>query len=339
MMPALMKTDCLGLPSLGQSCFVLGALLCSMGCTTTPPVVEPVQAVPCESSRRKSEDSTPTELAKTPPVPSNAPRPFGLKGTEVLALSSQQTGRDYELAIRLPVSFKTDQAKTYPVLYLLDAQWNFELLNRITSSLEYDQVIPETLVVGITYAGEEPDYGALRMQDFLPTEATAFDGQVGGGEARQFLTFLEESVIPFVEGRYRVDTTHRILSGASYGGLFVLYALFEKPGLFSGYFSMSPAVNWDSAWIFKREEAFRAQHAQLDTKLWLSVGSVEWDGYVASNRAFFTQVKASKYNELLLTTRVIEGERHAGNLPEAHTRSLRFYFDDWLKAQSAETKK
>jgi predicted alpha/beta superfamily hydrolase len=237
--------------------------------------------------------------------------------------------------LRLPDSFTTEREKRYPTLYLLDAQWNFELLHRIVSSLVFDQAIPEVLVVGITYAGESPDYDALRRQDYLPTTATAYDGKISGGDARQFLEFLEKSVIPMAERDYRADPETRILSGASYGGLFVLYALFDQPNLFNGYFAMSPSVSWDDRRIFQQEQAFRQRSVPVDAHIWLSVGSAEWPEYVEANQQFFGQMKNGDYRDAHLVTRLIEGEAHAGNLPEAHTRSLRFFFEDWLEEQKA----
>jgi hypothetical protein len=41
---------------------------------------------------------------------------------------------------------------------------------------------------------------------------------------------------------YRVDPALRVLTGGSLGGLFVLYAMFSDPGLFSAYLSDYPAV-------------------------------------------------------------------------------------------------
>ncbi len=184
-------------------------------------------------------------------------------------------------------------------------------------------------------SGESPDYDALRREDFLPTKARAYDGKLSGGGAAQFHDFIEDEVIPLAEREYRADPSVRILSGASYGGLFVLYSLFEHQGLFSGYLALSPAVSWDERWIFGREEAFFQRSSVLSSKVWLSVGSAEWAGYVADNQAFFEQMLGHHYSGQPLTIRAIEGEAHAGNLPEAHTRSLRFFFREWLQNKGA----
>jgi hypothetical protein len=294
-----------------------------LACSQPKPVPEAAESVAAGPASE-------AQVAAPAPV-----RRFELDGSEVRTLSSPETGRDYLIVVRPPASFKTEPEKRYPVLYLLDAQWNFELLNRIVSSLVFDQAIPEVLVVGITYTGDSPDYDTLRRHDLIPTQAVAYDGKVSGGGAKQFLEFLEKRVIPMAETEYRAAPGTRILSGASYGGLFVLYALFEKPGLFNGYFSMSPAVVWDDRWIFAREQASRELGKSFEADVWMSVGSAEWPNYVAANQEFFQQMEQARRPGTRIMTRTIEGEGHAGNLPEAHTRSLRFFFEHWRAAQSA----
>lgn len=263
-------------------------------------------------------------------------RRFELAQSEVRTVHSPETGRDYAVAVRVPDSFANEPEKKYPVLFVLDGQWNFELLHRIVNNLVFDEAIPEMIVVGVAPGGEKPNYDLLRREDFLPTRAVAFDGKTSGGDAPEFLRFIAETLIPLTEREYRADPEQRLLSGASYGGLFVLYALFEKPELFDAYFAMSPAVTWDNRWAFEREQAFRAATTRIDAHVWLSVGSNEWPKYVEANRAFFEQFEQRRYAGMRLEVRTIEGEGHAGNLPEAHTRSLRFYFEEWAKAKRAK---
>jgi predicted alpha/beta superfamily hydrolase len=252
--------------------------------------------------------------------------------SEVISLSSKETGRDYELLVGLPPSFTSHPTRTYPVLYLLDGQWDFALLQTLAGGLRYDEVAPEFLIVGITYGGNDPDYGVLRAEDYIPTRARARDGKLMGGDAGKFLSFLEDKVLPLVEKKYRGDPSQRTLSGASFGGLFTLFALFERPELFQSYLALSPAVGWDDEWIFKRERAFNDEHVALKRRVWLSVGDQEWPGFFEENQRFIAQFQKSGYQDLQLSVRIIEGERHAGNKPEAYNRAIRFVFSDWTKA-------
>jgi uncharacterized protein len=276
----------------------------------------------------KAESATPASVVTSSvadaPASSPAYPELLLPGTQVRALSSPLTGKQHRLLIALPPSFKSDPARRYPVVYVLDGQWDFPLVATLSGGLRFDEVAPELLIVGLSWGGENPNYDALRADDYLPTRAKGRDGVEKGGGAPRFLTFLEQDVLPLIEHDYRADPERRVLMGSSNGGLFTLYTLFEKPALFWAYAAVSPNVGWDNQAIFERERAFRASHPSLERRLWLSSGSAEWTDYLARERGFFKQLAASQYRGLALQVYDVPGERHAGVKPEAFNRALRF---------------
>jgi len=316
------------------------------GCAPKAPAGAPPKPCPCqdppaeqatsEQAKAQPAPEAPPPLAppvEQPPAPTGpAPDQVTLEHTEIVRLDSAETGRSYELWIALPPSFEKEPARRYPTLYLLDGQWDFTLVRALAGGLLFDQVAPEFLIVGITYGGEHPNYGVLRAEDYIPTRATA-EGEKApkGGDAKKFLSFIETRVLPLVEERYRADPKGRILSGASFGGLFTLFALFEKPDLFQTYLALSPAVAWDSRYLFKREAEFHRTHPSLDRRVWLSVGTDEWPRFSTDGRAFFQQFEGRHYQGATVRVRLIEGERHAGNKPEAYNRALRFAFEGFAK--------
>jgi predicted alpha/beta superfamily hydrolase len=263
-----------------------------------------------------------------------SPRRLVLDDTELFELHSPATGKDYELIVGLPPSYASERSRRYPVLYVLDGQWDFTLVHSLMGGLRFDRRVPELVVVGLSYGGERPAYDTLRADDYAPTRChpTYADGPRGGGGPR-FLSLLAETILPLIESRYRVDPARRLLSGSSLGGLFALYALFERPELFESVIAISPSASWDERWLFARERAFRAAHGALHKRLWLGVGEHEWPHFTASCRDFFMQMEASEYEGLALKTCVIAGERHSSVKPEAYNRGLRFVFEPWSAAQ------
>jgi predicted alpha/beta superfamily hydrolase len=248
-----------------------------------------------------------------------------IKGSEIRTLKSKETGRDYDLYIRVPGDLKS--GKKYPVLYLLDGQWDFKLLDSIHGGLFYDKFIPEMVIVGITYSGENPNYDSLRAMDYTPTNVKSVSGS---GDAPKFHSFLKNKIIPFVEKNYNGDPSKRVLMGSSYGGLFTLYAMFADPELFYGYVAAAPAVTFNNNFSFKQEKEFFEKKKNLPVRLAISVGGVEDLAEPVKN--FMNVLKKRSYKDLELDTRVIEGERHAGNKPEAYNRGLRFIFNDFDKS-------
>lgn len=243
-----------------------------------------------------------------------------IPGAHIRTLKSKDTGRTYDLYFQLP---DLKNGKRYPVLFVLDGQWDFKLLDSVYGGLHYDKFVPEMIIVGITYSGNNPNYDQLRAMDYTPT---AVKTVTGSGDAAKFLEFLKKDVFPFVEKDYQADASKRILMGSSYGGLFTLYAMFTEPQLFYGYVAAAPAVSFDDGFSFKQEKKFAEVNKNLPVRLSISVGGVE--ELAPSVKAFMDVLKSRAYNGLRLDTRVIEGERHAGNKPEAYNRGLRFMFND-----------
>lgn len=260
---------------------------------------------------------------------SETPRPLVLADTELHALRSELTGKEHELIVGLPASYASEPDRRYPVLYVLDAQWDFTLVHAVLGGLRYDQRAPELIVVGLSYGGQRPRYDELRGDDYTPTQSQpSYTSEPFGGGGPRFLSLLEHTIVPLIEGRYRASA-ERVLAGSSLGGLFALFTLLERPALFRSVIAISPAVGWDERWLFTRERAFREQNAELAARLWLGVGEHEWPHFTAACRDFFAQLEASAYADLALATRVIAGERHSSVKPEAFNRGLRFVFEPW----------
>jgi hypothetical protein len=246
-----------------------------------------------------------------------------IAGSELRTMKSTSTGRDYDLYIHIPSDYGKNTAKKYPVLYILDGQWDFKLMDSVLGGLVYDKFGPEIIMVGITYSGENPDYNSLRAMDLTPT---AVPQVKGSGDAPKFLKFLKTEVAPFIETNYRADPSRRMLQGSSYAGLFTLYAMFSEPEFFSGYISASPAVPYDDRYAFKQEAEHARTHKALPVKLFLAVG--EQEELAAPVLEFMQTLRFRKYQGLKLETRVIAGEGHASNKPELFNRGLKFLFSD-----------
>ena len=256
-----------------------------------------------------------------PSTPGSALPEVTLPGSEVRQLKSSETGRNYDIYIRLPDDYEKDGKKNYPVLYLLDGQWDFKLLDSIYGGLYYDKFVPEMIIVGITYSGANPDYESLRAMDYTPFHDTYVQGS---GDAPKFLAFLKKELFPLIESNYRVDISRRVLMGHSFGGTFTLYALFTEPELFSGYVAGSPPVVLGNNFAFKQEAEYASSHQDLPVRLFLFVGSEEELAYPVEQ--FMKTLRDRNYPSLEMETRTLEGERHAGVKPEGFNRGLRYIF-------------
>ncbi len=270
-----------------------------------------------------------------------AKQPLVLHGTELHSLKSAITGRNYQLYIGYPDSYRDHPERRYPVVYMTDAYWGFVKTYSLGSSLWYDRATPEYIVVGIGYVGDNIDYGRERMFELSPsvqnygwTAGMAENGTPMGG-SRLFLDAIRDEIIPYVEGNTRADPSFRVMAGSSMGGLFSLFCMYEEPGLFQGIISSSPAINWDHRWIFRRESELRNRAIGNDEKgtysvpsrLFMCVGGNEWKEFTGDIRAFDEIIKSRGYADFAYEFRILEGEHHGGGVAEAFNRGLRFVFE------------
>lgn len=253
-------------------------------------------------------------------------RHYTLTNTHYIQLTSELTKRNHELIISLPGSYYNSPDKHYPVLYFLDAYWDTPLLNSIHGQLVWDAMIPELIMVGFSYPGENPNYDVLRACDFTPTRENP--ANPFSGDAPKFLKFIETVVIPRIETDYRADKNERALSGSSLGGLFTLYAMYERPTLFKRFIAISPHTGWDKQYLFKRDDSFAANNKSLPVRLFLTQGSEEYPLFRDPIIAFQQKIAERHYQDFALLNYTIEGEDHSGTKSEGYSRGLRWVFKD-----------
>lgn len=250
--------------------------------------------------------------------------PHVIGNSELRVLPRTAAGRQYQLSVGLPASYANQPERRYPVVYVTDGYWDFQKLDAIRGSLVFDKVVPEFIIVGLGYAGSDLNYGQLRSWELAPV---AMDGNPNTGHAAEFLQTIEADIIPFIEREYRADPEHRVLAGASLGGLFTLYSMYAKPDLFTAWIAVTPAVVLGNDWLLEQEAKFAAAGGVLKGRLHVSLGENEGVGFISGILRYNARVQSRRYPDLAYSFRIVDGERHAGMQLEAYTRGLRFVFE------------
>ena len=245
-----------------------------------------------------------------------------IPGSEVRKLTSSiVSGQEYELQILLPGGYKTSN-KNYPVIYLMDSQWDFPLVKSLYGQHYYDGFIPELIVVGVTWGGVNPNADSLRARDYTPTRDARLP-QSGGAD--KFLSFMKEELFPFIEKNYKADNNNRTLMGCSLGGLFTLYTLFTQPDLFTGYAAASPAVGWDREVLYKYEKEFAGRKLSKPVRVYMTIGDVERSR--PSYERFATQMTGRNYASVALRSKILENTGHSGTKNETFGRGMQYVFE------------
>jgi uncharacterized protein len=146
---------------------------------------------------------------------------------------SETLNEKREILIYLPDGYNRTAAK-YPVLFLLDGNTHFIYTSGIVSFLSANGVMPQIIVVGIPNTD--------RNKDFTPTKT---EDTPNSGSADNFIRFLKEELIPYINQNYRTEN-FRILFGHSLTAMFSIYTLLSSHDLFNGYISASPYLMYDN---------------------------------------------------------------------------------------------
>lgn len=264
----------------------------------------------------------------------SAAPPVTLPNTHVHVLQSLVNGRAYLIQVALPSAYtnaRPGDLARYPTLYLLDGVSDFPLLFANLQFAAMHQAT-RTILVGVAAADSQAKWRDL---DYTPPltaadseyfKRKAFPPPLVGG-APQFLRVLKEEVIPLVDRLYPTSGD-RGIEGVSFGGLFVAYAMFEEPDLFTRYAMISPSLwyPWgrEKGTILAREPDFAKRHPRLQKTVYVSVGSEEVPDMTAVTWQFVRQLCSSisngYYKGLDLGAETLSGQPHGS--PTARVRAF-----------------
>jgi predicted alpha/beta superfamily hydrolase len=216
---------------------------------------------------------------------------------------------------------------------------------------------PSGLIVAIGYPiSEDSDklFDSRRSRDLTPPSKGCKPEE---GGANDFLGFITQNVRPFIYKRlnsvYGAIPGKEALYGHSYGGLFALHALFQKPGLFDFFIASSPSIWWNNKSILEEEEEFRRRvsGSQLpESCLMLFVGGDEQDprrkrwesgeeyndrqsrhlerGMVTNAIEMYNRLKACRGLHRL-SFHEYSGEDHGTVIACSLSQGLTTFFEDW----------
>jgi len=248
--------------------------------------------------------------------------PVDIPGSEIRKITSSiVSGQEYELQILLPGGYKTSEKK-YPVVYLMDSQWDFPLVKCIYGEHYYDDFIPEMIIVGVTWGGVNPNPDSLRARDYTPTNEKRLP-QSGGAD--KFLSFMKKELFPFIETNYKASPENTTLMGCSLGGLITLYAWLTHTDMFTGYAAASPAVGWGNEILYQYEKEFATKKITTPVRVYMTVGDVERGLPTFEKMADYFINK--HYQNVSIRSMVLENTGHSGTKGETFARGLQYVFE------------
>lgn len=166
--------------------------------------------------------------------------------------------RSYQ--VFLPLSYHSTTKNNYPVVYIMDGDYNFHFATGLIEFLSSTSgSIPEMIVVGIS------DQGMEKYRDYCRPSNTGAEG----GHADEFMLFLEKELIPLIKKNYRASQ-YETLVGHSMGGLFVTNAFLTRPEIFDCHIAIDASLWWNNFEIISRADSIYESKKELSSMLYMS---------------------------------------------------------------------
>lgn len=143
----------------------------------------------------------------------------------VINLQSDILEQPRTIKIRLPEGYSQNQK--YPVLYITDANYNFEVASFYLSQLIKSNTVPKCILVGVTQQN--------RYEELDP-----FWSETG----KQFKDFLFKELVPHINATYSTSGFNAII-GHSDGAEYNHFLMIQKDNPFRGFVNMSENLNAD----------------------------------------------------------------------------------------------
>ncbi len=238
------------------------------------------------------------------------------------SLYSKILNESRKIYIQLPASYNPDKNHKYPVVFILDGEIFLPAVNEVQNYYS-GGFTPEMVLVGISNDKN-------RIRDLTTSTITTKYGMpfnAENGEAADFINFIGKELIPFIENKYPV-TNNRTLVGHSYGGLFAIYTLINRPDLFCNILAIDPSLDWDNQKLLKEAQKLLPDQKYENKSLFMSLSgqlhmqnskvtidnvmqdTTEFTLFARSNIAFSNVVRKNSKNGLVFDWKFYPRDLH-----------------------------
>ena len=193
-------------------------------------------------------------------------KPFVLGSIE--ELESKILGENRILNIYLPEGYIPNDTTRYPVVYLLDGSADEDFIHTVGlfqfNTFSWIDRVPKSIVVGIATVDRRRDF---TFPSTIESEKKTFPTT---GHSDKFISFLEEELKPFINNKYKTNSS-AMLIGQSLGGLLASEILLKRPEMFNKYLIISPSIWWDNGSLLNQSNQVIEKLSQK-TDVYIGVG-------------------------------------------------------------------
>jgi hypothetical protein len=240
--------------------------------------------------------------------PGLAQKPIVIGVTE--EIQSTVLNEKRSVNIYLPEGYNEKDTTKYAVIYLLDGGTDEDFIH-ISGLVQFNSFpwinrVPPSIVVGIVNTDRKRDFT-------YPTTIEADQKKFPtAGHSDKFISFLEKELQPFIEKKYKTNSSRTII-GESLGGLLATEILLKKPTLFTKYIIVSPSLWWDNGSLLKQSSELLLENFPQATSVYIGVGK---EGLTPGDTPHVMEVDANLLAEKIKSTKSKNVKTYFNYLPE-----------------------
>ena len=193
-------------------------------------------------------------------------KPFVLGSIE--EFESKILGEKRILNIYLPEGYIPNDTTRYPVVYLLDGSADEDFIHTVGlfqfNTFSWIDRVPKSIIIGIATVDRRRDF---TFPSTIESEKKNFPTT---GHSDKFISFLEEELKPFINNKYKTNSS-AMLIGQSLGGLLASEILLKRPEMFNKYLIISPSIWWDNGSLLNQSSQVIEKLSQK-TDVYIGVG-------------------------------------------------------------------
>lgn len=225
--------------------------------------------------------------------------------------------RDYWVSLPL----KYSDSLNYPVIYVFDAEWRFDLIRNIVFDLGAHKKVQNAIVVGIPHMdwenkrGQDLTFSQSRIEyDGEKVDSTWYNDS-NSGRGMNFYRYLVDELIPDINTNYATNA-HETLIGHSYGGYFGAYIL-SLPHPFEVIHIYDPSIWYSDGEVL---ENFKKSKYTKHTKIHITY-QPKPEFHRSKIEAFIEALENNTYIEL--SKAFYENETHNGLFLDSFYQGIR----------------
>ncbi len=229
------------------------------------------------------------------------------------------------IKIYLPDSYDSEKENTYPVAFLFDAEFLFDIYVANSKLFALRDKAPEQIVVGIFQNQNEERYTDC---DY------SIDTGLPNNESNKFYKFIREELLNYIDENYRTSL-FKLLVGNTLTANFANYFFIENNHAFNAYININPSYAPQMNELLE----LKSQNLDSETFYYLSSGNFNTEKKLKAINSVNGLLKLSENDKFKYKFDDFSNSNKTASIGQAISSSMGFVFELYAAISKVEFEK